>query len=131
MFRISETYTVSWLISDHGSVNGLAAELSTVKANLTQCLQASLNSTEVRDQLNARLAETTKELNRLQNLSQQSECSHVLFGFYVQYAPCIVVFTVSRFWILNPKTMFKICDSIVLEWMSICQTTMCYCGHLF
>ncbi|KAK2840207.1 hypothetical protein Q5P01_013947 [Channa striata] len=56
--------------------DSLAAELSAVKANLTERLKArdrqiSSMSAE-RDQLNARLNAKTSELNRLQTLSKQS-----------------------------------------------------------
>ncbi|KAM8749965.1 C-type lectin domain family 4 member E-like [Acanthopagrus schlegelii] len=54
----------------------LAAEHSTVKANLTERLQASndkLSSvSEERDQLNANLTSVSKELDRLQSLSKQN-----------------------------------------------------------
>ncbi|XP_037614104.1 C-type lectin domain family 4 member M-like [Sebastes umbrosus] len=52
-----------------------AADLSTIKANLTECLQASdykLSSVSAeRDRLNASLTEMTKELDRLQSLSKE------------------------------------------------------------
>uniref|UniRef100_A0A8C9XRZ6 C-type lectin domain-containing protein n=1 Tax=Sander lucioperca TaxID=283035 RepID=A0A8C9XRZ6_SANLU len=58
------------IISDHVTLLRSAAELSTIKANLTECLQASDNKrsslTEERDRLNSRLTEMTKMLDRLQ-----------------------------------------------------------------
>ncbi|XP_063744060.1 C-type lectin domain family 10 member A-like isoform X2 [Eleginops maclovinus] len=55
----------------HNSVGGAAADLSSVKANLTERLQASdqqLSSvSEERDRLNASLTEKTKEVARLQS----------------------------------------------------------------
>lgn len=61
-------------------MRGSSAELSTIKANLTERLQASNNKLssvfEERDLLNASLMEITEELNRVQSLSRQSE-SHL------------------------------------------------------
>ncbi len=72
---------VSCFISDHNSVRDSSAELSTIKANLTELLQASnkklVSVSGERDLLNASLTEMTKELNRLQSLSKQSECLSV------------------------------------------------------
>ncbi|XP_034741901.1 CD209 antigen-like protein C isoform X3 [Etheostoma cragini] len=54
----------------HGTLRGSAAELSTIKTNLTERLQASENKssslTEERDRLNSRLTEMAEELDRLQ-----------------------------------------------------------------
>ncbi|KAI3356032.1 hypothetical protein L3Q82_017299 [Scortum barcoo] len=62
--------------TDHYSVRGSAAELSTIRANLTERLQESntklVSSIEERDQLKANLTEMTEELKRLQSLSKQS-----------------------------------------------------------
>ncbi|XP_044073432.1 CD209 antigen-like protein E [Siniperca chuatsi] len=59
----------------HNSIRGSAADFSTIKANLTERLQASDNRssslTEARDLLNASLVEMAKELKKLQNLSKQ------------------------------------------------------------
>ncbi|KAI3355675.1 hypothetical protein L3Q82_004272 [Scortum barcoo] len=59
----------------HYSVRGSAAELSTIRANLTERLQESntklVSSIEERDQLKANLTEMTEELKRLQSLSKQ------------------------------------------------------------
>uniref|UniRef100_A0A673B282 C-type lectin domain-containing protein n=1 Tax=Sphaeramia orbicularis TaxID=375764 RepID=A0A673B282_9TELE len=56
------------------SIHGSAAELSSVKADLTERLQTSHDQistlTEERDRLNARLIRVTQELERLQNLSR-------------------------------------------------------------
>ncbi|KAM8749966.1 uncharacterized protein AB9X84_014598 [Acanthopagrus schlegelii] len=64
------------LISLGVTYRDLAAEHSTVKANLTERLQASndkLSSvSEERDQLNANLTSVSKELDRLQSLSKQN-----------------------------------------------------------
>lgn len=72
---------VSWFISDRNLVHDSSAELSTIKANLTELLQASNNklvsASGERNLLNANLTEMTKELNRLQSLSKQSECVSV------------------------------------------------------
>ncbi|KAI3356029.1 hypothetical protein L3Q82_017308, partial [Scortum barcoo] len=61
----------------HYSVRGSAAELSTIRVNLTERLQESntklVSAIEERDQLKANLTEMTKELKRLQSLSKQSE----------------------------------------------------------
>uniref|UniRef100_A0A8C9XR88 C-type lectin domain-containing protein n=1 Tax=Sander lucioperca TaxID=283035 RepID=A0A8C9XR88_SANLU len=58
------------LQQNHVTLGGSAADLSTIKANLTECLQASDNKlsslTEERDRLNSRLTEMAKELDRLQ-----------------------------------------------------------------
>ncbi|XP_051259626.1 CD209 antigen-like protein C isoform X2 [Dicentrarchus labrax] len=58
----------------HVSAQRSAAELSSIKANLTERLQASDNKssslTEERDLLNARITEMTQELERLQSLSK-------------------------------------------------------------
>ncbi|XP_032372118.1 CD209 antigen-like protein C [Etheostoma spectabile] len=58
-------------VHNHGTCSGgSAAELATIKANLTERLQASEDKssslTEERDQLNSRLTEMAKELDRLQ-----------------------------------------------------------------
>ncbi|KAG7240320.1 hypothetical protein INR49_027020 [Caranx melampygus] len=50
------------------SNEGLAAELSSVKASLSEHLQKSLSLTKERDQLNSTLIEVTKELDKLQCL---------------------------------------------------------------
>ncbi|KAI3356038.1 hypothetical protein L3Q82_017306, partial [Scortum barcoo] len=54
---------------------GSAAELSTIRANLTERLQESntklVSAIEERDQLKANLTEMTEELKRLQSLSKQ------------------------------------------------------------
>ena len=72
-----QVFCVFWFISDQG----LAAELSSVKANLTERLQISdnksLSLTEERDQLNSSLIEVTKERDRLQSLSERSESLNV------------------------------------------------------
>ncbi|XP_034741909.1 CD209 antigen-like protein E [Etheostoma cragini] len=54
----------------HETLRGSAAELSTIKTNLTECLQASENKssslTEERERLNSRLTEMAEDLDRLQ-----------------------------------------------------------------
>ncbi|XP_029979951.1 CD209 antigen-like protein C isoform X2 [Sphaeramia orbicularis] len=79
------------------SIRGSAAELSSVKANLTEILQTShdqiSNLTEDRDRLNARLIRVTQELERLQNLSKTS-------------GPCVAgwkAFEDSCYWFSNEK----------------------------
>ncbi|KAJ4933212.1 hypothetical protein JOQ06_030047 [Pogonophryne albipinna] len=63
----------------HNSIGGVAADLSTVKANLTESLQArdqNLSSVTVeRDRLKANLTEKTREVDRLQSLSKQNQDS--------------------------------------------------------
>lgn len=69
----------AWVNLDLISDRDLAAEHSTIKANLMERLQASndkLSSvSEERDLLNANLTSVSKELDTLQSLSKQSECS--------------------------------------------------------
>ncbi|KAK5920582.1 hypothetical protein CgunFtcFv8_024378 [Champsocephalus gunnari] len=70
-------------VHQHNSVDGAAADLSAVKANLTERLHASdqlLSSvTEERDGLMANLTEKTREVDRLQSLSKQNQDSvHLL-----------------------------------------------------
>ncbi|XP_071338201.1 CD209 antigen-like protein E [Trachinotus anak] len=64
-----------------------AAELSAVKANLTERLQISNNKlsslTEERDQLNANLTEMTKELNRLHGESCPAEWRRLSVACYL------------------------------------------------
>ncbi|XP_074513910.1 CD209 antigen-like protein C [Sebastes fasciatus] len=59
----------------HYSTRGSDIDLSTIKANLTERLQASENKlssvSAERDLLNASLTEKTKELDRLQSLSKE------------------------------------------------------------
>lgn len=62
-----------YLFSDYNSGRDAAAELSTVKANLTEFLELS-SLTEERDQLKASLTEMTEQRNRLQTLDKQGEC---------------------------------------------------------
>ncbi|XP_033966614.1 CD209 antigen-like protein B [Pseudochaenichthys georgianus] len=66
-------------VHQHNSVGGAAADLSAVKANLTERLHASdqlLSSvTEERDGLMANLTEKTREVDRLQSLSKQNQDS--------------------------------------------------------
>ncbi|XP_033992144.1 CD209 antigen-like protein C isoform X1 [Trematomus bernacchii] len=61
----------------HNSVGGAAADLSAVKANLTERLQARdqllYSVTEERDGLKANLTEKTREVDRLQSLSKQKK----------------------------------------------------------
>ncbi|XP_033984862.1 C-type lectin domain family 7 member A-like isoform X3 [Trematomus bernacchii] len=61
----------------HNSVGGAAADLSAVKANLTERLQARdqllYSVTEERDTLKANLTEKTREVDRLQSLSKQKK----------------------------------------------------------
>ena len=93
MFCVSEKCLL--IISDHVSLRGSAAELSSIKANLTERLQASDNKssslTEERDRLNSSLTEMTKELDRL----KQSECLRLVFRFTCRniftHSPCIVM----------------------------------------
>lgn len=67
-----------YLFSDYNSGRDAAAELSTVKANLTEFLEVSNNKlsslTEERNQLKANLTDMTEEQNRLQSLYKQGEC---------------------------------------------------------
>ncbi|KAI3356031.1 hypothetical protein L3Q82_017297, partial [Scortum barcoo] len=62
---------------------GSAAELSTIRANLTEHLQESntklVSVIEERDQLKANLTEMTEELKRLQSLSKQKDCRGLTF----------------------------------------------------
>ncbi|KAK9542030.1 hypothetical protein VZT92_002032 [Zoarces viviparus] len=64
---------ISFIVFYHNSVGGSAADLSTIKANLTERLRASedkLSSvSEERDLLNANLTNLTKEMDRRQCLS--------------------------------------------------------------
>ncbi|XP_035860394.1 CD209 antigen-like protein A isoform X2 [Sander lucioperca] len=75
VFCVSEKCLL--IISDHVSLRGSAAELSTIKANLTECLQASDDNssslTEERDRLNSSITEMAKELDRLQRWSKQKK----------------------------------------------------------
>ncbi|XP_033992151.1 uncharacterized protein LOC117487626 isoform X6 [Trematomus bernacchii] len=62
-------------VHHHNSVGGAAADLSAVKANLTERLQARdqllYSVTEERDGLKANLTEKTREVDRLQSLSRR------------------------------------------------------------
>ncbi|XP_068560737.1 CD209 antigen-like [Cebidichthys violaceus] len=64
---------ISFFVYDHNSVGGSAADLSTIKANLTERLRASedkLSSvSEERDLLNASFTNLIEEKDRLQRLS--------------------------------------------------------------
>ncbi|KAG7240423.1 hypothetical protein INR49_026994, partial [Caranx melampygus] len=51
--------------------HGSAAELSSVKANLSEHFHKSVSLTEERDQLNSTLIEVTKERDRFQRLSER------------------------------------------------------------
>ncbi|XP_035860070.1 C-type lectin domain family 10 member A-like [Sander lucioperca] len=68
--RLNSSLTEMTKMLDRLQQSGSAADLSTIKANLTECLQASDNKlsslTEERDRLNSRLTEMAKELDRLQ-----------------------------------------------------------------
>ena len=93
VFCVSEKCLL--IILDHVLLRRSAAEFSSIKANLTECLQASDNKssslTEERDRLNSRLTEMAKELDRL----KQSECLHLVFRFTCHniftQLPCIVM----------------------------------------
>ncbi|GLD56647.1 CD209 antigen-like protein C [Lates japonicus] len=75
-------------VHHYNSVQHSAAELSSVRANLTDRLPATDDKisslTEERDQLKASLIKMTEELVRLQTLSKQSEC----FPVWVLYDFC-------------------------------------------
>ncbi|KAI3355676.1 hypothetical protein L3Q82_004274 [Scortum barcoo] len=84
----------------HYSVRGSAAELSTIRANLTERLQESntklVSSIEERDQLKANLTEMTEELKRLQSLSKQSETCPA--GWRMLSCTCYFFSTTSASW---------------------------------
>ncbi|XP_033992150.1 uncharacterized protein LOC117487626 isoform X5 [Trematomus bernacchii] len=73
--QVSRRLSSSTCYADHNSVGGAAADLSAVKANLTERLQARdqllYSVTEERDGLKANLTEKTREVDRLQSLSRR------------------------------------------------------------
>ncbi|KAI3355683.1 hypothetical protein L3Q82_004270 [Scortum barcoo] len=84
----------------HYSVRGSAAELSTIRANLTERLQESntklVSSIEERDQLKANLTEMTEELKRLQSLSKQNRTCPA--GWRMLSCTCYFFSTTSASW---------------------------------
>ncbi|KAK2840213.1 hypothetical protein Q5P01_013953 [Channa striata] len=87
-------------VHNRGSSSRLAAELSAVKANLTERLndsdhQVSLITAD-RDQLNIRLITMTEELNRLQSLSKQKKTCPT--GWRKFSCSCYFLSSVSGSW---------------------------------
>ncbi|KAI3355671.1 hypothetical protein L3Q82_004263 [Scortum barcoo] len=84
----------------HYSVRGSAAELSTIRANLTERLQESntklVSAIEERDQLKANLTEMTEELKRLQSLSKQNRTCPA--GWRMLSCTCYFFSTTSASW---------------------------------
>ncbi|KAK2840196.1 hypothetical protein Q5P01_013936 [Channa striata] len=72
-------FRIGFSVHSHGSSSRLAAELSAVKANLTERLNDSDHRVSLitadRDQLNISLITMTAELNRVQSLSKQNRDS--------------------------------------------------------
>ncbi|XP_026152064.1 CD209 antigen-like protein E [Mastacembelus armatus] len=85
----------------HGvSVRRSAAELSTIKANLTERLQDSINHissmTKERDLLNTSLIQLTEETNRLKSLSKQKKSCPA--GWTMFRCSCYLLSTQAGSW---------------------------------
>uniref|UniRef100_A0AAQ6ILM6 C-type lectin domain-containing protein n=1 Tax=Anabas testudineus TaxID=64144 RepID=A0AAQ6ILM6_ANATE len=86
--------------TDQKSLRGAATDLSTIKANLKELLQDSLNKlsslTEVRNLLNASLIETTEERDRLlKMITQRKTCPA---GWTMFRCSCYFLSSVSGSW---------------------------------
>ncbi|XP_026232142.1 CD209 antigen-like protein C isoform X2 [Anabas testudineus] len=88
---------ISFSVYHFGSVHGLSAELSSIKANLTQYVQACNNWTEERAQLDVRLSDVSEELNRC--LSQQKKTEKTCpTGWTMFSQSCYLLSTKSDTW---------------------------------
>ncbi|XP_067373209.1 CD209 antigen-like protein E [Channa argus] len=97
---LASVSTVSLVFLNYNSVLVAAAELSTIKNNLTERLQDAKNKvsslTEERNQLNASIIQMTEERKKLQSLSTQSKTCPAEWSMFK--FSCYYISRVSASW---------------------------------